>query len=54
VPILDRLHIGGEHGWLQLMGRFSPGAPGFRRAAGRPRSLLREREQRGCRVATTH
>ncbi len=46
-PILDRLHIGGEEGWLQLMGRFSRL---FRRAAGRPQSLQREREQRGCRV----
>ncbi len=41
-PIRQRLHIGGEEGWLQLMGRFS--RP-FRRAAGRPQSL-----QRGCRV----
>ncbi len=46
-PILERLHIGGEEGWLQLMGRFSRL---FRRAAGRPQSLQREREQRGCRV----
>jgi hypothetical protein len=46
-PILERLHIGGEEGWLRLMGRFSRL---FRRAAGRPQSLQREREQRGCRV----
>jgi hypothetical protein len=46
-PILERLHIGGEEGWLQLMGRFSRL---FRRAAGTPQSLQREREQRGCRV----
>ena len=46
-PILERLHIGGAEGWLQLMGRFSRL---FRRAAGRPQSLARERDQRGCRV----
>jgi len=46
-PILERLHIGGEEGWLQLMGRFSRL---FRRAAGTPQSLQREREKRGCRV----
>ena len=46
-PILERLQIGGELGWLQLMGQFSRL---FRRAAGRPHSLQREREQRGCRV----
>jgi len=46
-PILERLHIGGAEGWLQLMGQFSRL---FRRAAGRPQSLQREREQRGCRV----
>src|SRR6516162_8445937 len=46
-PILERLHIGGEEGWMQLMGRFSRL---FRRAAGTPQSLHREREQRGCRV----
>jgi hypothetical protein len=46
-PILERLQIGGEQGWLQLMGRFSRL---FRRAAGRPQSLQQEREQRGCRV----
>ena len=46
-PILERLHIGGAVGWLQLMGRFSRL---FRRAAGRPQSLARERDQRGCRV----
>jgi hypothetical protein len=46
-PILERLQIGGEEGWLQLMGRFSRL---FRRAAGRPQSLQQEREQRGCRV----
>jgi hypothetical protein len=46
-PILERLHIGGEEGWMQLMGRFSRL---FRRAAGTPQSLQREREERGCRV----
>jgi hypothetical protein len=46
-PILQRLHIGGEEGWMQLMGQFSRL---FRRAAGRPNSLQLEREQRGCRV----
>ena len=45
-PILERLHIGGE-GWMQLMGQFRRL---FRRAAGRPHSLQREREQRGCRL----
>jgi REP element-mobilizing transposase RayT len=45
-PILERLHVSGE-GWLQLMGRFSRL---FRRVAGRPQSMRREREQRGCRV----
>jgi len=45
-PILERLHIGGE-GWMQLMGQFSRL---FRRAAGTPQSMQREREQRGCRV----
>jgi hypothetical protein len=46
-PILERLHIGGEQGWMQLMGQFSRL---FRRAAGTPQSMQREREQRGCRV----
>jgi REP element-mobilizing transposase RayT len=46
-PILERLHIGGEEGWMQLMGQFSRL---FRRAAGTPQSMQREREQRGCRV----
>jgi hypothetical protein len=46
-PILERLQIGGEAGWLQLMGQFSRM---FRRAAGRPQSLQREREARGCQV----
>jgi len=46
-PILERLQIGSEEGWLQLMGRFSRL---FRRAAGRPQSLQRECEQHGCRV----
>jgi len=46
-PILERLQIGGEAGWLQLMGQFSRL---FRRAAGRPISMQREREQRGCRL----
>ena len=46
-PILERLHIGGEEGWMQLVGQFSRL---FRRAAGRPQSLQREREQRACRV----
>ena len=45
-PILERLHVGGE-GWMQLMGQFSRL---FRRAAGRPQSMQREREQRGCRL----
>jgi REP element-mobilizing transposase RayT len=45
-PILERLQIGGE-GWMQLMGQFSRL---FRRAAGRPQSLQRERAQRGCRL----
>jgi hypothetical protein len=45
-PILERLHVSDE-GWLQLMGRFSRL---FRRAAGRPQSMQREREQRGCRL----
>jgi hypothetical protein len=46
-PILERLQIGGEAGWMQLMGQFSRL---FRRAAGRPQSLQQEREQRGCRL----
>jgi hypothetical protein len=46
-PILERLQIGGEEGWLQLMGRFRRL---FRGAAGRPQSLQREREQHGGRV----
>jgi hypothetical protein len=46
-PILERLQIGGEAGWMQLMGQFSRM---FRRAAGRPQSLQQEREQRGCRL----
>jgi hypothetical protein len=46
-PILERLHIGGGDGWLQLIGRFRRL---FRRAAGRTQSLAREREQHGCRV----
>jgi hypothetical protein len=46
-PILERLQIGGEVGWLQLMGQFSRI---FRRAAGRPQSLQQEREQRGCQL----
>jgi len=46
-PILERLHIGGEAGWLELMGQFSRL---FRRAAGRPQSLAREGAQRGCRL----
>ena len=33
--------------WLQLMGQFSRL---FRRAAGRPQSRQREREERGCQV----
>jgi hypothetical protein len=37
----------GHEGWMQLMARFSRL---FRRAAGRPSSLQKEREQRGCRV----
>jgi len=51
-PILERLQIGGEPGWLELMGPFSRL---FRRAAGcfdaGPQSLAREGAQRGCRVA---
>ena len=45
-PILERLQVSDE-GWMQLMGRFSRL---FRRAAGRPQSLQREREERGCRL----
>ena len=45
-PILERLHMS-EEGWMQLMGQFSRL---FRRAAGRPQSMQREREQRGCRL----
>jgi hypothetical protein len=45
-PILERLHVSDE-GWLLLMNRFSRL---FRRAAGRPQSMHREREQRGCRL----
>ncbi|HEY3964683.1 MAG TPA: hypothetical protein VGM05_09055 [Planctomycetaceae bacterium] len=45
-PVLERLHIGDE-GWMQRMARFSRL---FRRAAGRPSSLQKEREQRGCRL----
>ncbi len=46
-PMLERLHIGGEEGWMELMARFSRL---FRRAAGTPQSLQRERERRGCQV----
>ena len=46
-PILERLHVSGKEGWMQLMGRFSRQ---FRRAAGTPQSLQREREERGCRI----
>jgi len=45
-PILERLQVSDE-GWMQLMGRFSRL---FRRAAGRPQSLQREREARGCQL----
>lgn len=45
-PILERLQVSDE-GWLQLIGQFSRM---FRRAAGRPQSLQREREERGCQV----
>jgi REP element-mobilizing transposase RayT len=45
-PILERLQVSDE-GWLQLMGRFSRL---FRRAAGRPQSLQRERDERGCQL----
>jgi hypothetical protein len=45
-PILERLHVSDE-GWMQLMGRFSRL---FRRAAGRPQSMLSEGAQRGCRL----
>jgi len=45
-PILERLSISGE-GWMQLMGQFRRM---FRRAAGRPHSMQREREQRGGRL----
>ena len=44
-PILERLQISDEQGWMQLIGQFSRL---FRLAAGRPQSLQREREQRGC------
>ena len=46
--LLDPAEIGVYHCiWLQLMGQFSRM---FRRAAGRPQSLQREREARGCQV----
>lgn len=45
-PILKRLGIGGD-GWMQLVGRFDRLFP---RAAGRPASLDREREARGCKL----
>lgn len=45
-PILERLHVSAE-GWLRLMAQFRRL---FRRAAGRPQSLLRERDQRGGRL----
>lgn len=45
-PILERLRVSDE-GWMQLMGGFSRL---FRRAAGRPQSMQREREERGCRL----
>ena len=45
-PILERLQVS-ETGWLDLMGQFSRL---FRRAAGTPHSLERERQQRGCRL----
>jgi hypothetical protein len=45
-PILERLQIGGE-GWMKLVGHFDRL---FRRAAGRPSSLQREREQQGCKL----
>ncbi len=45
-PILTRLGIGGD-GWMQLVGQFGRLFP---RAAGRPGSLQREREARGCKL----
>ncbi|MBI3860928.1 MAG: hypothetical protein HY290_03440 [Planctomycetia bacterium] len=45
-PILERLQIG-EEGWMQLIGQFRRL---FRRAAGRPQSMQKEREQRACRL----
>ena len=45
-PILERLRISNE-GWLQLASQFGRV---FRRAAGRPQSLQRERDQRGGRL----
>ena len=46
--LLDPAEIGVYHCiWTQLVGRFSRL---FRRAAGRPQSLQREREERGCRL----
>jgi len=40
--------VSGE-GWLQLVKDFSPGAPGFRRAAGLPTSLNRDAPKWGRR-----
>ena len=45
-PILERLHIS-DDGWLTMIGQFRRM---FRRAAGRPQSMLRERDQCGSRL----
>ena len=45
-PILERLKIS-EEGWLLLMRRFRRM---FRRAAGRPQSMVEERLRRGCQL----
>ena len=45
-PILERLKIT-EDGWLLLMRRFRRM---FRRAAGRPQSMVDERQRRGCQL----
>jgi hypothetical protein len=45
-PILERLQISDE-GWLTMIGQFGRM---FRRAAGRPQSMLRERDQCGSRL----
>ena len=44
-PILERLHVGGES-WLKMMVKFHRL---FKSAAGRPKAMQQEREQRGTR-----